>query len=307
MAEYSPEQYLASLLTTPEQEARNLRASRSRQRILALGDALRHIGNIYNTTQGAPAQQFNDPVTAERTRYQQDKLLRDANNMKYFSYQQAKQAQDAKQRQWEATFNYNAAKDAANAQALKDYRDARMKADRDKWNEQLAFNRDKWRDQSDLNERKFDQQTKHQNTMAGIAAQNAATNRGRLEWQKGRGGGSGSGSGGYTLPTMNGSITLSRDFNSNDIGQSALRQKITPYLTPSQKSLLDSPFITLDQKRIAFDDGISQWLMNDPTAATYMQTHYNATINQSQVPSNYDDYIETDDEEDEDYSEFEVK
>lgn len=94
MAEYSPEQYLASLLTTPEQEARNLRASRSRQRILALGDALRHIGNIYNTTQGAPAQQFNDPVTAERTRYQQDRLLRDANNMKYFSYQQAKQAQD---------------------------------------------------------------------------------------------------------------------------------------------------------------------------------------------------------------------
>lgn len=94
MAEYSPEQYLASLLTTPEQEARNLRASRSRQRILALGDALRHIGNIYNTTQGAPAQQFNDPVTAERTRYQQDKLLRDANNMKYFTYQQQKRAQD---------------------------------------------------------------------------------------------------------------------------------------------------------------------------------------------------------------------
>lgn len=109
MAEYSPEQYLASLLTTPEQEARNLRASRSRQRILALGDALRHIGNIYNTTQGAPAQQFNDPVTAERTRYQQDKLLRDANNMKYFSYQQAKQAQDAKQRQWEREFSANEA------------------------------------------------------------------------------------------------------------------------------------------------------------------------------------------------------
>ena len=99
----TPEDYLASLLTTPKQEAEHLRASRSRQRILALGDALRHIGNIYNTNQGAVLQQFNDPVTIESQRYKQDKLLRDANNMKYYTYQQQKRAQDAvmQKNQWD--------------------------------------------------------------------------------------------------------------------------------------------------------------------------------------------------------------
>lgn len=206
MPEYSPETYLASLLTTPEQEARNLRASRSRQRILALGDALRHIGNIYNTTQGAPAQQFNDPVTAERTRYQQDKLLRDANNLKYFNYQQAKQAQDAKQRQWEATFNYNAARDAAKMQADQDKWKEQLAFNQGKWNEQLAFNKDKWKQQSDLNERKFNQQTKHQNTMAGIAAQNSANAERHRQWTRNNGGGGGNGSKVAPYSTPNGKI-----------------------------------------------------------------------------------------------------
>lgn len=97
---------LRSLYTSPEDELKERRASRTRQRIMALGDALRHIGNIYNTVNYAPSQQFNDPVGEERKRYQEERALRDANNYKYMTYQQAKAAQDAKMKQLEAQTKY---------------------------------------------------------------------------------------------------------------------------------------------------------------------------------------------------------
>lgn len=196
MAEYSPEQYLASLLTTPEQEARNLRASRSRQRILALGDALRHIGNIYNTTQGAPAQQFNDPVTAERTRYQQDKLLRDANNMKYFTYQQAKQAQDAKQRQWEREFSAN--------EAYRTHQLTNRKQELDRLDKQYELNERKaaWQQmyQQGMLDIKKEQQKldqEYKSGMLSVAQYRAAT----YALNASGGGGGGRGMNGYTTTT----------------------------------------------------------------------------------------------------------
>lgn len=98
--------------TSPQEEERMRKASVANQRIMAVADALRQIGNIANTANYAPSQQFNSPVEIERQRYLQGKALRDAANQRYLTYQQAKAQQEAKQRQWEATFNYNAAKDA---------------------------------------------------------------------------------------------------------------------------------------------------------------------------------------------------
>jgi hypothetical protein len=114
---------LASMYTSPMEEERLRRASVANRRIMAVADALRHIGNIHNTVNYAPAQQLSSPVAEEEQRYEKGKALRDKANLTYLNYQQAKAAQDAKARQWEATFNYNAAKDAANAAALADYRD----------------------------------------------------------------------------------------------------------------------------------------------------------------------------------------
>ena len=206
MPEYSPETYLASLLTTPEQEARNLRASRSRQRILALGDALRHIGNIYNTTQGAPAQQFNDPVTAERTRYQQDKLLRDANNLKYFNYQQAKQAQDAKQRQWEATFNYNMGRDAAKMQAQQAQWDTQNKERARQFDATLGYRREN--DEANRKQRgdHYAEQERQGRQRIGIMAQNSANAERHRQWTRNNGGGGGNGSKVAPYSTPNGKI-----------------------------------------------------------------------------------------------------
>lgn len=112
--------------TSPKQEEKLRKASVANQRILAVGDALRHIGNIFNTVRYAPAQKFNSPVQEEYERYQRGKALRDKANLTYLNYQQQKAIQDAKQKQWEQQFRYNAAKDAANFELKKNESEARM-------------------------------------------------------------------------------------------------------------------------------------------------------------------------------------
>lgn len=115
----------ALLYTSPEEEERLRKASVQRQRIMAIGDALRHIGNIYNTVNYAPSQQFNNPVEDERRRYLQEKAYRDQNNYKYMTFQQAKAAQDARIRQAEAQLKYNMEKDARDYELRKNESDAR--------------------------------------------------------------------------------------------------------------------------------------------------------------------------------------
>lgn len=88
--------------TSPQEEERLRKASVANQRIMAVADAIRHIGNIANTVNYAPSQQFNNPVQEEYARYQQGKALRDRANQAYLSYQQQKAAQDEKARQWAA-------------------------------------------------------------------------------------------------------------------------------------------------------------------------------------------------------------
>lgn len=86
---------ISSMFTSPQEEDRLRKASVANQRILAVGDALRHIGNIYHSVNGGPAQQFNNPVQEESQRYQQARAIRDAANQRYLSYQHQKAVQDA--------------------------------------------------------------------------------------------------------------------------------------------------------------------------------------------------------------------
>lgn len=92
--------------TSPQEEERMRKASVANRRIMAVADALRQIGNIYHTVNYAPSQQFNSPVVEEQARYERGKALRDRANQTYLTYQQAKAAQDAKQRQWEKEHGY---------------------------------------------------------------------------------------------------------------------------------------------------------------------------------------------------------
>jgi hypothetical protein len=98
--------YLNSLYTSPQEEERLRKANVMNQRILAIGDAVRHIGNIANTVNWAPAQQLNSPVQEELARYEKGKALRDRANQQYYTYQQQKAAQEAKARQFAAEQSY---------------------------------------------------------------------------------------------------------------------------------------------------------------------------------------------------------
>lgn len=59
---------------TPEEYDR--RITTNRERIAAFADAIRHMGNIVNTSKGAPLQQFNDPTAMMEEGYQKRKVQR---------------------------------------------------------------------------------------------------------------------------------------------------------------------------------------------------------------------------------------
>lgn len=59
---------------TPDEYDR--RITTNRERIAAFADAIRHMGNIVNTSKGAPLQVFNDPTTMMEQGYQNRKAQR---------------------------------------------------------------------------------------------------------------------------------------------------------------------------------------------------------------------------------------
>lgn len=59
---------------TPDEYDR--RITTNRERIAAFADAIRHMGNIVNTSKGAPLQVFNDPTTMMEEGYQKRKVQR---------------------------------------------------------------------------------------------------------------------------------------------------------------------------------------------------------------------------------------
>lgn len=117
--------FLASMYTSPQEEERLRKASVQQQRIMAVANALRHLGNVYYASKGATPQTFNDPVAEERKRYLSEKALRDQNNYKYMTYQQAKANQEARMRQAEAQLKFQMAKDARDYELRKKESDAR--------------------------------------------------------------------------------------------------------------------------------------------------------------------------------------
>ena len=151
----STEQLAAAMgYTSPQEEERLRKASVTNQRILAIGDALRHIGNIANTVRYAPSQQFNSPVTDEIARYERGKALRDRANAALLTYQQQKERQDALQRRWENELEYKRQKADEDRKATEKYRDrvlkgreAALKYNKERDDKNLAFKKeqDKWR------------------------------------------------------------------------------------------------------------------------------------------------------------------
>ena len=147
---------------TPDEYDR--RITTNRERIAAFADAIRHMGNIVNTSKGAPLQVFNDPTTMMEQGYQtrkaqrqkQDAIDADAAYKQanldlksaaaradqayklYLAGLRGDNAQLAKDK-----FEYRKGKDAATAQYKqeKDQRDFEYKQGRDRAKDEQAMQR----------------------------------------------------------------------------------------------------------------------------------------------------------------------
>lgn len=136
--------------TSPQEEERLRKASLTNQRIMAIGDALRHIGNLYYTINGATPQKYNSPVLEEEQRYLRGKAMRDKANHTYLTYKQAKDKQDQQAKQWEAQFELKLAderrKDALNDARVSRYNAQNAKDDANKayWETRARLLEDGW-------------------------------------------------------------------------------------------------------------------------------------------------------------------
>jgi hypothetical protein len=212
--------YLNSFYTSPQEEERLRKANVMNQRILAIGDAVRHIGNIANTVNWAPAQQFNSPIQEEQARYEKGKAFRDRANQQYYTYQQQKAAQDAAQRKWEQQFQLNAA-NAASQHAYRQYQ-ARIAAERaanqKAYQEGSLALRDRLGTANQKERERHNKVAEKQGQQRiGIASQNAKNMQNYRQWKM-NGGGAGS-SGVAPLDTPKGQITPNGRSYSNQLLQ----------------------------------------------------------------------------------------
>ena len=295
--------------TSPQEEERLRKASLTNQRIMAIGDALRHIGNLYYTINGATPQKYNSPVLEEEQRYLRGKAMRDKANHTYLTYKQAKDKQDQQAKQWEAQFNYNMAKDAANYQLNKDKADAYArnqdalaalnKAKQDgviSENQYKALRNEWFPKQQEANLARTKAQTAAAYTRASNDTRrtNAYVNKMNNSGSGGsRGTKTSNGKGGYVYSTKNGYVELDKDYLSkNKINKSSLVN------TMKQSGAIDDEWMTRynrlqwDTKAQdeMLDDAVSDWLMNDDTAEEYMVNHLKGQSSRTEKNSKTDPY-----------------
>ena len=178
---------------TPDEYDR--RITTNRERIAAFADAIRHMGNIVNTSKGAPLQVFNDPTsmleqgyqTRKAQRQKQDAIDADA------AYKQANlDLKSAAARADQAYKLYLAGLRGDNAQLAKDkfeYRKGKDAASAQRQAEQDKLKQDNWERQFDFRQ----QQARISNSLR----QQSINKRGSGRSSGGKSGGSSSN--GYPL------------------------------------------------------------------------------------------------------------
>lgn len=206
------------------------RMTTNRERLLALGDAMRHLGNIAYTNKYAPVQQFNDPISTEEARYQQRKADRqkkaalDADA----AYKQA--GLTLKERAAEADRQYKAM-NLGFKQAAEERAQRKMDDDNKKWaaNYERLLNNDSYNQK--MGEAKFKESQRHNQVSEGqgaariaLAQERNQISRARLAHSiaTGRGGGK---EGSLTnLSTPTGHVNRKKDLSTIE------KKQLTQYL-----------------------------------------------------------------------------
>lgn len=184
----------------------------SKKKLLALADALRHIGNLFYVNKGATPQQFNSPVLMQEQRYQQEKAEREKKRAS-----QAKTALDKAKMDADAAY-----KDAVLGMKQNDFMrnvyndNRRYGLDKDKF----AWQKDKDTQSLGLKKQGFEETVRHNKANEAQGRERNAIARQRLaiakakEAREARDAGPGSlGKGSRTFVTPQGVVyTLSKNF-----------------------------------------------------------------------------------------------
>ena len=192
--------------TSPQQEQQYRKQSRARMGIMAVADALRHLGNIYHTTKYAPSQQFSKPVEQEYAMYRAQKAERDKDNYAIQQQQLAQAKWEADQAYKQATLGWRA-KDYAIKERAADRADAKAKQDQANWEKTFGFNQEKFGWQKDKDSRDFEEKKRmndntirHQGVMEAQGQQGLAIRWANLQetkaqhaWTRQNGGANGAG------------------------------------------------------------------------------------------------------------------
>lgn len=284
--------------TTPDQEEKLRKASVANRRILAVADAMRHIGNIYNTVRYAPAQQFNQPVLEEQSRYERGKAMRDKANQIYLSYQQQKAAQDAKNKQWQMDFNLKVADAARKA----GYTEAQIKNMQDRLAQQKAYQegqlgigRDRLAETVRNNKERLAETKRANNARISQGNQRISIAKQNLELRKNRG--SGGSSGIAPLDTPKGQIIPN--------GRSYSNQLLQMFDYAKSKGLVQESDVAKRLRELGFgndqSDNVKRQMVMDllrtnTALGDYASDRLGWSYGASEPASDWDEYLEEDDD-----------
>lgn len=159
-------------LTGGKEEEPYKKENESKKKLLALSDAIRHIGNLMTVTDGATPQKFNSPVVEQEARYQQERAYRDKERAASVKAAQEKAKQDAR-----AAYN-DALLQMKNNAFNKSVYDSFMKRKADK--DKFEFTKDKFDKEYTLNQDKFKEQQNYNKKMLELKGESNSIARGRL-------------------------------------------------------------------------------------------------------------------------------
>lgn len=241
------------------------RMTTNKERLLALGDAMRHIGNIVNTSRYAPSQQFNDPYSVVEQGYQRRSAQR---------RQQAAADSDAAYKQANLSLKEKAAEADRQYKAmnlgLKQAAEERAKKKADDDNKKWAANYERLLGNDEFNHKmadaKFKESQRHNKVSEGQRAQSIAISqernniaRARLMHSISTSGGSGGGKGGMTnLSTPTGHTNRKKDLNAIE------KKQLTQYLIKNgyiNKKNMDAynMYSSMDNKQ-PLNDLVNAWI-----------------------------------------------
>lgn len=159
-------------LTGGKAEEPYKKENESKKKLLALSDAIRHIGNLMTVTGGATPQKFNSPVVEQEARYQQERAYRDKERAAQAKAAQEKAKQDAR-----AAYN-DALLQMKNNAFNKSVYDSFKKREADK--DKFEFTKDKFDKEYTLNQDKFKEQQAYNKRSLAQKDEGLAIARGRL-------------------------------------------------------------------------------------------------------------------------------